>query len=44
MAPPLVDTDTVNGAGALLAMDTLAGIWHVAPSGAPPQVNATVPL
>jgi len=30
MAPPLVDTATVNGAGMPLAIDTLGGTWHVA--------------
>ena len=44
MAAPLVDTVTVNGAGAALVIDTLAGTWHAAPSGAPLQANVTVPL
>ncbi len=43
-APPLVDTVTVNGAGAPFAIDTLAGTWHVASSGAPVQASDTVPL
>src|SRR5258708_366712 len=43
-AAPLVDTVTVNSAGAPLAIATVAGTWHVAPSGAPEQASDTVPL
>jgi len=43
-ALPLVVTPTVNGAGNPPAMITVAGAMHTAPSGAPLQVNATVPL
>ncbi len=43
-ALPLVFTLTVNGAGNPAMMVTLAGAMHTAPRGAPPQVNATVPL
>ena len=41
---PLVDTVTVKGAGVPLAIATLAGAWHTAPSGAPLQTSDTVPL
>ena len=44
MAPPLVETVTVNEEGAPFATGTLAGTWHVAPSGAPLHVNETLPL
>ncbi len=44
MALPLVVTVTVNGAGTPFAIDTPAGTWHVAPSGAPLQARDTVPL
>src|SRR5256885_6289423 len=44
MAPPLVDTVTVKGAGAPLAIETVGGTWHAAPSGAPLQASDTVPL
>ncbi len=44
MAPPLVNTVTVNGAGRPFAIDTLAGTWHVAPSGAPLHASETLPL
>ena len=44
MAPPLVDTVTVKDAGTPLAIETVAGTWHAAPSGAPLQANDTVPL
>jgi len=44
MAPPLVDTVTVNGVGTPLAIETVAGTWHAAPSGAPLQESDTVPL
>src|SRR5713226_3129319 len=43
-ATPLVDTVTVNGAGAPLAIATVAGTWHVAPSGVPLQASDTVPV
>jgi len=44
MAPPLVDMVTVNGAATPLTIETVAGTWHAAPSGAPLQANDTVPL
>ncbi len=44
MALPLVVTVTVNGAGIPFAIDTLAGTWHIAPSGAPLHASETVPL
>src|SRR5260370_22634963 len=43
-ALPRVFTITVNGAGIPAVMVTLAGAMHAAPRGAPPHVNATVPL
>jgi len=43
-AAPLVETVTVKGAGVPLAIATLAGAWHTAPSGAPLQTSDTVPL
>src|SRR5437879_13876897 len=43
MALPLVDTVTVNGAGAPFVIDTVAGTWQVALRGAPVQASATVP-
>jgi hypothetical protein len=43
-ALPLVVTPTVNGAGNPPVMITVAGAMHIAPSGAPLQVKATVPL
>jgi hypothetical protein len=43
IAGPLVETETVNGEGAPLVIETLAGTWHVAFSGAPLQVSAMVP-
>ena len=44
IAAPLVDTVTVKSAGAPLAIATVAGTWHVAPSGAPLQASDTAPL
>jgi hypothetical protein len=43
-AAPLVDTVIVKGVGVPLAIATLAGAWHTAPSGAPLQTSDTVPL
>jgi hypothetical protein len=43
-APPLVDTEAVNGEGTPFAKLTLAGTWHVAPVGAPLHTRATLPL
>lgn len=43
-APPLVTTVTVKAAGAPVLRTTEAGVWHVAPKGAPVQVKEMVPL
>jgi len=43
-AVPLVRTFTVNGAGAPLAIATVAGTWHVALIGAPLQASEMVPV
>jgi hypothetical protein len=44
LAEPLVVTVTVNGAGAPLEIETLAGSWQAAPTGAPLHMSDTVPV
>jgi hypothetical protein len=44
LVPPLVATETMNGAGLPFEICTVAGPWMVAPSGAPLYARETVPL